>query len=316
MMTHRNEPIPLFESASAQDAPWALIAEHGRALVQYGHLSASTRRTYELAFRRLVDWWRKTMPEEPFSEPLLERYRASLVARLTPRSVNVELAAIRKLGATLYRRGILGYNPTTSLKGQRVSRGHLRRSLTIEEIQRILAELPGENEVESRDRALVYLMVKTGLREIEVARATFGDLRQGQYGWRLHVQGKGRADRTEFVLLTDAVMNALEAYWRYRFSRQAHEPLFATAYVIPARPLSVRTIRERIRLAFQRAGLSDPGLVPHSLRHTAATLALEGQAPLHAVQHMLRHRSLATTELYLHELNRERDGAERWITQV
>lgn len=315
-MSRQNDLMPAGDSSSGRDAPWAVIAEHGAALVQYGRWSASTRRTYALAFRRLVDWWRISMPGEPFSEPLLERYRAELVARLAPRSANVELAAIRKLGAVLYQRGILAYNPTLSLKTQRVSRGHLRRSLTVEEIQRVLAALQDDHEVEARDRAVIYLMLKTGLREIEVARATFGDLRHGQYGWRLHVQGKGRVDRTEFVLLTDPVMETLEAYWRYRLSRQAHEPLFATAYVVPARPLSVRAIRERIRLAFRRAGLADPGLVPHSLRHTAATLALEGRAPLHAVQHMLRHRSLATTELYVHELNRERDGAERWITQI
>ncbi|GIW56225.1 MAG: hypothetical protein KatS3mg082_2629 [Nitrospiraceae bacterium] len=158
-MSQQNDLIPAGKSSSGQDALWTMIAEHGAALVQYGHWSASTRRTYALAFRRLVDWWRITMPGEPFSEPLLERYRAYLVARLAPRSANVELAAIRKLGAALYRRGIFAYNPTLSLKTQRVSRGHLRRSLTVEEIQRVLAALRDDHEVEARDRAIVYLMV-------------------------------------------------------------------------------------------------------------------------------------------------------------
>ncbi|MCX7015145.1 MAG: tyrosine-type recombinase/integrase [Candidatus Sumerlaeota bacterium] len=161
---------------------------------------------------------------------------------------------------------------------------------------------------------LPNLLVRTGLRTIEAIRADVGDIRQESGEWVLRVQGKGRDAKDEFVLLTIDAFKPLLEYLVLRRNPPLDAPLFAATSnrCVNAR-LTTRSVRGIVKAHLRRYGFDSDRLSCHSLRHTFATLALKGGAPLEQVQAACRHASIQTTMVYAHNLDRVANGAERYV---
>lgn len=179
-----------------------------------------------------------------------------------------------------------------------------------------------------RNEAVAYLMLKTGLREIEVSRATVGDLQPGEPGqyWRLYVHGKGHLMADEWVKVLPEVYEKIQAYLDKRGGMLLPDaPLFATTAPLRSdgtvrrsagRTLGTRSLQRIITEGLLLAGAKHPGIVVHSLRHSAATYATLNGAPLSQVQRMMRHQHYGTTEHYVREAQQMLEGAEGKITQI
>lgn len=153
-----------------------------------------------------------------------------------------------------------------------------------------------------RDRALLAVTYACGLRLLETARLQVGDL-DGARG-QLRVQhGKGNKQRV--LPLSPALLEWLREYWRAERSQRPDPAHVAPAerwlFVghDPARPLHVSAVQQIYARAIRTAGIKRKGGI-HTLRHSFATHALEGGAPLTQVQQWLGHTSLLTTARYLH----------------
>lgn len=158
-----------------------------------------------------------------------------------------------------------------------------------------------------RDQAIISLLLRTGLRTIEIMRANIGDI-IFKGGIRvLMIQGKGRDTKDTFVKITDKTYLDLKAYLDTRGQMKPFEPLFVSnSNNSKAKSLNTRTISKIAKEALQRIGLDSKSYSAHSLRHTAATNILRATGDLEQTRLFCRHSNPATTLIYTHSLDEER----------
>lgn len=229
-----------------------------------------------------------------WTRELLERAARDLYRRgQASASAARALAAWRSFGRFCVRRGVLATDPARALPFPRHSR-RLPRTLPRIDLGAALDRLAAATDpLAARDRALIEMTYSAGLRLSELVGLNHGDL--DRTGGLLRVRGKGRRERIAPV--GARALRALEGYLAAdgRARMAPGEPLF------PGRlgRLSGRTVQRvvRARLAGVAAGL---GVTPHALRHSFASHLLDAGADLRAIQELLGHRSLASTQVYTH----------------
>lgn len=129
----------------------------------------------------------------------------------------------------------------------------------------------------------------------------------------LWVQGKGRSEADAFVVLVPAALDPVQA-WRAVAGLPDESPLFpCCSPQNRGGHMTSRSISRIVKDAMRRAGIDSCRLTPHSLRHTAISLAISGGASLAQAQAMARHSSPNTTMVYFHNVHRVRDAAERCV---
>ncbi len=211
-----------------------------------------------------------------------------------PRSVARAVAAIRSFYSFSAEAGFCRQDPSTNLERPRRP-GKLPRYLTEAEVERLLAAPDCAGPRGLRDRALLELLYATGLRVSEATELTLGALRL-EAGF-LFALGKGGKER--LVPLGVAARGWLEKYLqevRPRWVRGREERVFLGP---SGRALTRQTVWNRIRRYGRQAGITKP-ISPHVLRHSFATHLLAHGADLRAVQMLLGHTALSTTEIYTH----------------
>lgn len=158
-----------------------------------------------------------------------------------------------------------------------------------------------------RDLAIVNLLLRTGLRTIEVVRANIEDITFKGNQRVLLVHGKGRDEKDAFVILTDKAYKPIESYLEERGRTNIKEPLFtSTSNNSNGERLSTRTISFIAKEALKAIGLDNKSFTAHSLRHTTAVNILRAGGSLEMAQFTLRHTNPATTQIYTSTLNEER----------
>lgn len=167
------------------------------------------------------------------------------------------------------------------------------RFLEPADLERVIAACTGRDPCDLRDRAVILLLARLGLRASDVAGLSFADL-----DWksgRLLVMGKSR--RQEWLPLPQEVGDAVLEYVRNARPPLATERVFTTA-MAPIRPLARAAVTHIARSALRRAGVHAPSNGAHVFRHSAATAMLRSGASLAGVGAVLRHRSPSTTAHY------------------
>jgi integrase/recombinase XerC/integrase/recombinase XerD len=158
-----------------------------------------------------------------------------------------------------------------------------------------------------RDYAIINLLLRTGLRTIEVIRANVEDITFKGSQRVLLVHGKGRDEKDNFVLLTDKSYQPIAEYLSSRERVKSSEPLFTSisnnSY---GERLSTRTISYIAKEGLKAIGLDERAFTAHSLRHTTAVNILRAGGSLEMAQMTLRHSNPATTQIYTATLNEER----------
>ncbi|RJO64843.1 MAG: site-specific tyrosine recombinase XerD [Myxococcales bacterium] len=231
----------------------------------------------------------------------VSHYMAELARHgLTGRSRARAASALRGLHRYLVRRGLAAADPTADLESPRLGR-KLPNVLSLEEVAALLAAPGDDGPLRVRDTAILETLYAAGLRVSELCSLDMGsvDLRAGF----LRVFGKGSKER--LVPIGEAATAAIE-----RYKAEARSRLVKPAKPSPALFLSHhgrRLTRDAIFKLLVKyalaAGITRP-LSPHVLRHSFATHLLEHGADLRAVQAMLGHADIGTTEIYTH-LDRE-----------
>ena len=164
---------------------------------------------------------------------------------------------------------------------------------------------------------MISLIATCGLRTIEVIRANVEDIRTLGDATVLFVQGKGRGDKKEFVKLSEPVVKALQEYLTERGHVKPNEPLFVSESRRNAgKRLTTRTVSGICKQAMKKAGYDSPRLTAHSLRHSAATLALMAGVELTEVSAFMRHSSIGVTMVYAHNVNRLKSLCESAVTSA
>lgn len=216
--------------------------------------------------------------------------------RLSARSVERSLAALRTYFAYLLDEGAAASNPARAVPHPRRER-RVPEVVTLDAVESLIEGAP-DTASGRRDRALFELLYGAGLRVGELVGLDLGDV---QLGARLvRVRGKGRRER--IVPFGRRAAEAISAYlpdrarWRARRPADGSEPLFVNPR---GGRLTDRSVRRRLDAAVARTAAVHR-LHPHALRHAFATHLLEAGMDLRAIQELLGHASLATTQIYTH----------------
>jgi integrase/recombinase XerD len=261
-------------------------------------LSARTIAAYGKDVEKLVTWLldRGVARADAVGVGELREYAYQLKDRgLQPSSIRRNLAAIRTYFAFLLAEELVTADPTERVDLPRGAR-RLPHALTAAEVARLLdAPDPGD-PLYWRDKALLEFAYAAGVRVSELIglKVRDVDLQEGLAA----VFGKGAKER--LVPVGRSALRALEVYLREirpRLLRDGSEgTLFLSAR---GRPLSRMGVWKILRRQVRRAGI-EKRVSPHTLRHSFATHLLEGGADLAAVQEMLGHADIATTQVYTH----------------
>ncbi|WP_373053757.1 tyrosine recombinase XerC [Thioalkalivibrio sp.] len=230
---------------------------------------------------------------EDLDPAVLRRIAAGLArAGRNPRSIQRFLSAARSFGRWAVREGLLESSPAAALRGPRPRRP-LPRALDVDQASSAMLQ-PSERTLDRRDRAMLELLYSSGLRLSELTGLDLGHLDLA--GGLVRVLGKGRRERTVPVgRMAGAALRDWLAV-RPEWAGAAEPALFVSRR---GRRLGNRAVQRRLALAGQRAGLGER-LHPHRLRHAFASHLLESSGDLRAVQELLGHADLATTQIYTH----------------
>lgn len=265
------------------------------------HKSKETAGTYRRALNEFERWFVLQKGTFQFTPEGVERFKTYLMETrgLHQVSVSTYLTSLRRFCQYLVDVGLLAENPAKGVKGNRRPSTHSRSILTQQEVDALLGALPATTLLDLRDRAMIYLMLFAGMSEIEITRADFGDLDQTLLGWYMRVQGKGHTIKDQQVKLENEVVDMLMAYENARGPLRPDAPLVAShGHRSDGKRLNTRTVRNRVNSHLAEAGITRPGVTPHSLTHTAALLWLNAGVPLEEVRHRMRHGTLDTTMIY------------------
>ena len=282
--------------ASERRASPHTVSAYGRDLAQLGQFIADHRG--------------EEVPLGAIDVYLLRQWLGSLSRVVAPPSVGRKIAATKAFFRFLRRRGWVEKDPAQGLASPKVRRS-LPTFLGVDAAREVVETPSGDDPASARDRAVLEVLYGSGLRVSELVRLDQNhiDLDQGL----VRVLGKGKKER--IVPLGRPTVDALRAYLEVRAGLPQRGSTVEPAALFLTRRGARLGVRQ-VQLLVHRYGALGAGradLHPHALRHTCATHMLEGGADLRAIQEMLGHASLATTQRYTHvsleQLMKVYDGA-------
>ncbi len=207
-------------------------------------------------------------------------------------SISRKLATIRSFFKYLHREGVVKKNPAKLVSSPRIPK-RLPRFLSIDEVFSLMDVPRGDTFRRARDKAILELLYSSGLRVSELVSLDMSDLdlKEGL----IRVRGKGRKER--ILPVGSKALEAIRNYLPERITKKRRSP----AIFLNNRGdrLTDRSVR-RILSMYSRLLNIKGNLSPHTLRHTFATHMLHGGADLRAIQELLGHSSLSTTQKYTH----------------
>jgi integrase/recombinase XerC len=274
-----------------------LMSSFERHLVVERNVSDHTRRAYLRDLEGFRTFLAENLPGRDSGEELLRRvdhltlrrYMAQLHRTNRKTTIGRKLAAIRTFFRYLVREGVVKANPGEMVSTPRQEK-YLPKTLSVDEAFALMESGEGSGLLAMRDRAIVEMLYSCGLRVSELTALDVGSvsLEEGL----VRVLGKGSKER--IVPVGRRAREALRLYLDERNAPPDGEPLFLNHR---GGRLTPRSIQRHLKKYLLMAGILKEA-TPHSLRHSFATHLLDGGADLRAIQELLGHASLSTTQKY------------------
>jgi len=262
-------------------------------LLNQRRLSTLTVSTYQRALlpllARLQEQGLTTWSQ--LSGDLIKQWIASNRQRgLSPRTIAMQLSSLRSLCKYLIANHQLNQDPCVGIKAPKQNKP-LPKNVNVDQLNQLL-NIDDDDPLAIRDRAMMEVFYSSGLRLAELANLNIGDIDSNQQ--LIKVTGKGNKQR--LIPITKMALNQLKRWYQVRDQlASAHEQAIFVSRL--GNRISHRSIQVRIKKwALQQQIVTT--IHPHKLRHSFATHMLEGSSDLRAVQEMLGHADLSTTQIY------------------
>lgn len=282
-----------------------------------GYIDASPRtvETYNKAVRQFLSYLKDNGITQPAREDVIS-FKEYMASTHKPTTAQGYLMAVKQFFKWTHQEGLYP-NVADNVKAVKLDKGHKKDYLTSGQVKGLLSTSKGDSLSEKRDYAVLALMITSGLRTIEVARANIEDMRTVADFTALYIQGKGHTEKTDYVKLTQPVEDAIRAYLKARGKTSGAEPLFSSiSNRDKGQRMTTRSISRIVKGHLLEAGLDSDRLTAHSLRHTTATLNLLNGGSIEETQQLLRHTSINTTLIYSHALERAKNNSEQRISNA
>jgi integrase/recombinase XerC len=274
-----------------------------QAFLRYLHYergySSKTRDSYQRQLQQLI--LAVTAPDSHWlniSETQLKQHIVSL--RRTgakPRTIALKVAALRSFFRFLQAQGQRSDNPAQYISVPKAAR-NLPKNLNVDQLNHLLNFDCSDDILACRDKAMMELFYSAGIRLEELVQANISDI-----DWQqklLRVTGKGSKQR--IVPVGSVALQALQQWLKQRSvftAKLAQQDAAALFLSKQHKRISARHVRERVQLWAKQQGLNQH-VHPHMLRHSFASHMLESSQDLRAVQELLGHANLSTTQVYTH----------------
>ena len=251
--------------------------------------------TIEAYHRDLIQFQRSVVTDDIHEALSINNLKQFLELMLNKKNLSIStakrrLACLRAFTMFAAEREGLD-DPFRSWSPKLKSPKRLPRALSTLEFGALIQNQRASSSIDGETIFCVLLLGATGLRVSELCNVTFDDI--DPLGESIRVRGKGSRDRIVFVSHQSL---RLELQRRRKASKHPRSPLFKN---IHDRKLQPQTLRRRLHKLREACGL-ERVVTPHMLRHTAATLLIEGGTDIRLVQRLLGHASISTTEIYTH----------------
>ncbi len=277
-------------------------------------VSERSRAAYTINIRQFILWLKQNDIKHHDRETILE-YKRSLISKdLSAYTVNAYVTTVRLFFEWLETLKLFP-NIAKGVRGSKRPHGHQKDSLTKEQIFRLLDSIDRSSLKGLRDFAFINLLVRTGLRTIEVARANIEDIRNISGKTCLFVHGKGRSAKDEPIVLPQSVEIPIREYLTARGPTKLDAPLFAAVVNNEIERLTTHLISKTVKRALRKIGIDSPRITAHSLRHTSISLLIESGASILSAQTLGRHANVSTTMQYVHKASRLVDAPEEKLDQ-
>jgi site-specific recombinase XerD len=282
-------------------------------------LAPATIRAYRRGMGHFSDWLQETGNRGTVTPRVVLDWKGDLLSEYAPQTVNLRLSAVRSFYRWAVATERLATSPAASVRGAKRpnSQRHKRDPLSSSEVVAVLQTCDPGTLQGNRDRAILALMAYCGLRTVEIKRANVGNLKTEGERLVLEVQGKGRREADDIVVIPTSQEHVIRDWHAHRVTLRDHgseDPLFVSlSNRNRGDRLTTRAIRAMVRDRFDAAGVVGRRKSAHSLRHSAITSAIRHGAKPMQVQQMARHESFDTTLGYYHEEGRTADPAEDYV---
>jgi integrase/recombinase XerC/integrase/recombinase XerD len=291
----KNEAIAIGNASPPPEEAWReALRRFDRDLRRRG-AAERTRQAYAADCGELASWAAaQRLGPCDVGYPVLRRWAARVSSSgAAPRTLARKMASARAFFRVLVEHGELRANPADLLASPKLPQ-RLPRTLKPQEVARLLDRIPATTPLELRDRAMFEVAYGCGLRAEELVNL---DLRSVEFdAEQLRVLGKG--SKTRFVPVGEPALRSIARYLERGRGALAGETGETALFLSKTgRRLSTSDIRRRLRV-WARHAAAQGAVHPHALRHSYATHLLEGGADLRAIQELLGHSSISTTQVY------------------
>ena len=269
-------------------------------------VNSLSRKTYKMALNHFVRWvvvcglafWDLKRKDIISYKSALIREGKSLY------TVDLYLTVVRKLYSWLYNNGLYE-NIALGVKSPRKDRKFKKGYLTSEQVGKLLGSIDRNTIIGKRDYCIISLMIGTGIRSVEVCRMKVGDVCVGEQTY-VKLQRKGRNEKDCKLGITDRILWTIRDYLMERGQVGNDDSIFVSHAVgYHNSPLQPDMVSRMVKSRLKAIGVNDMRITCHSLRHTAAILAIKTGADLYEVQQMLGHTDVKTTTIYLRAIEEE-----------
>jgi len=263
----------------------------------------SSRELYRRTLKQYFNWVeKKGYSLSQIARPQLLEYKEELLSSgMSSLTVGSYITSVRRF-YTWTEANKFYPNIAKDIKSPKRKQQFRKQPLTTDQATKLLNYY---QERAVRDYAIVNLLLRTGLRTIETIRANVEDITFKGSSRVLLIQGKGRDEKDNFVILTDKAYQPIERYLSTRRTTGS-EPLFISdSNNNKGERLTTRTISYIAKEGLKAIGLNEKQFTAHSLRHTTAVNILRAGGSLETAQYTLRHTNPATTQIYTATIKEE-----------
>lgn len=276
----------------------------------------ASKRTYSRALKQFGAWI-DAAPRGQFTRETVLQFKTDLIGRgLSAFTVSCYLTAVKRFftwaeGAGCYP------NIAKDIKLMKRGRAFQKDAFTPDQARELLAAIKTRTLRGKRDFAIINLMIRTGLRTVEIIRADAGDIANQGGKTVLYIQGKGRDGKSDFVVLTPATLGPINSYLKARGAADPGAPLFAAiSNHNRGGRLTTRSVSRLTKSAIEKIAPGRDRLTAHSCRHSAVTFALLGGATVQEARALARHADINTTLIYAHNIDRLESAPENKIDAI
>lgn len=287
-----NELFAISNNALARTGNF-VISNYKEEFLNYIDVSDLTEQSYASGIKQFGYYLNEMGIKNPTREDVIA-FREELKKEHSVATVNAYLSSISAFFKYLEHKGIYE-DITNNVKHLTDTNLHKRKFLTIEDCKYIL-----ENCKDLREKTIFMLTLNCGLRANEVVNIQLKDFKEINNKVCLYVLGKGRDYKQDYVIVEN---NVYETIKKYIQEYNITDYLFVSSSNHNTNgKLTTRSIRRIVNNMYERLGIKEEQLTFHSIRHSFATISIENGADIREVSQAMRHRSINTTQRYLHDL--------------